>query len=46
MDPEVAERFEEGIDSEYHDAAEELSNQDTLLTFLTGVVVVHHYVSV
>ena len=29
VDPEVAERLEEGIDSEYHDVAEEPTNQDS-----------------
>ena len=51
MDPEGVERFEEGIDSEYHDVVEELTNQDSpdqrrIADSSHGVVVVHHYVSV
>ena len=50
-DPREAEGFEEGLDSEYHDAAEEPQdtnnrNLSICLVFPTGVVVVHHCKSV
>ena len=44
VDPKEAERFEEGLDSEYHDATEEPRPEATLV-FPTAVVVVHHDVS-
>ena len=52
VDPREAERIEEGLDLEYHDASEDLQNCETssqnnrrLLIFPKGVVVVHHSVN-
>ena len=48
MDPREAEKFEEGLDSEYHNAAEEPSDtskpepEHMSCFFPTGVMVVHH----
>ena len=50
LDPREAERFEEGLDSEYHDATEdpqdsEKPDQGHVSCFPTGVLLVHHYAS-
>ena len=50
VDPREAERFQEGLDSEYHDASEdppvpERPEPTHMPCFPTGVVAVHHYVN-
>ena len=51
VDPRETEGFEEGLDSEYHDATEKNRqiqtdrNLSICLVFPTGVVVVRHYVN-
>ena len=51
VDPREAERFEEGLDPEYHDATEnpqDIEKPDPAhmpCFFPTGVLLVHHYVN-